>query len=223
MRGARWIKWSALGITVSVLSFVAVVGFAHTPMGRPLLGYMGFLGMNGMNSGCPIGAELDPARAAELRAASLEPLRGVTPSASRRVLGFELGTSQRDEVITWSRDQGLDCNAPPRQAKGTSLRCTGFRLPGTSALASVNFSFDPEGRLLDVELATALASELEVEIAQNSGELSSRQGELTAAYLSRGPLSQSTAEYRFHDMRAQVIVTNMGDGAFSIRGLHQGL
>ncbi|PRQ00478.1 hypothetical protein [Enhygromyxa salina] len=232
MRGARWIKWSALGITVSVLSFVAIVGVAHTPWGRPLLGYLSFLGMNGMNSGCPIGAELDPARAAELRAASLEPLRGATPSVSRRVLGFELGTSRRDEVLTWSRDQGLECSPPPRQPNSSDLRCTGLQLRGTDTRGSVNFSFDPEDRLLDVEravrvgdagLATELGSELEVEIAQNSGALSSRHGELTAGYLSRGPLSQSAAEFRFEDMRAQVIVTNMGDGAFSIRGIHQSL
>lgn len=234
MQVSRWIKWSAAAITVSVAAFVAVVGVAHTPWGRPLLGYLSFLGMTGQNAGCPIGAGVDPEVATQLRAQTLEPMRGVTPSPSRRVLAFELGDSRRADVLAWAQQHGLECGAPARASTtSTALRCTGLELDGTDATATVHFAFGVDDRLLDVErsarvvdvdVALALASTFERDIAGSSGmAAASRRGEPTAGYLARGPLSQSAVEFRFDDMRAQVIVTNLGSGAYSIRDLHQAL
>lgn len=230
---ARWIKWSAFAITVSITAFVAVVGVAHTPFGRPLLGYLSFLGMTGQNAGCPIGAGVDPAVAMQLRAQTLEPMRGETPSLSRRVLAFELGDSQRSDVLAWAQQHGLECGAPARAStSSTALRCTGLELDGTDTTATVHFAFGVDDRLIDVErsarvvdvdVALELASEFERDIAGSSGMAADRRGEPTATYLARGPLSQTAAEFRFEDMRAQVIVTNMGSGVYSIRDLHQAL
>lgn len=234
MQIPRWIKWSAVAITLSTTAFVAVVGVAHTPWGRPLLGYLSFLGMSGQNAGCPIGAGVDPEVASRLRTQTLDPMRGATASPTRRVLAFELGQSGRADVLAWAQQRGLECGAPARaNTTSTALRCTGLDLDGTDATATVHFAFDVEDRLLDVErsarvgdvdAAVELASAFERDIAGSLGTAAaSRRGEPTAGYLARGPLSQSTVEFRFDDMRAQVIVTNMGSGAYSIRDLHQAL
>ena len=234
MKIPRWIKWSAVAVTLSVTAFVGVVGVAHTPWGRPLLRYMSVLGMTGENAGCPIGAGVDPAVASQLREQTLEPMRGATPSPSRRVLAFELGDTHRDDVLAWAQQQGLECGAPPRASTtSTALNCTGLDLEGTDATGTVNFAFDLQDRLLDVErsarvadveVAIALASGFEREITAGSdSSAASRRGEPTASHLTKGPLSQSAVEYRFDDARAQVIVTNMGSGDFTIRDLHQAI
>lgn len=198
---------------------VAVIGVAHTPVGRPLLAYL-----PGFSSVCPIGAELDPLQRAQARAQATERLRTDTPAPSHRVLAFELGDTSKEEVRAWVRDTGLVCEEALRWT------CTGHRLAGLEA--TISFGFDPDGQLLEVEqrarvsdaraasaATVALATGLESEV----GPATLRRGQSDARYLAAAPLRQHLREFRFADLRARVSTTNLGERGFAVRSVYQAL
>lgn len=196
------------------IAFVALVGVAHTDLGRPLLALL-----RGA-PGCPIGAEVDPEGWARARARVTASLRGDSPSPSRSVLDVELGAT-RTEVLAWANDRELRCTALTER-----LQCPDPVLDG-----AIRFGFDPQGILVDVERsvrtdrpehALAAADGLQRDLAATTPPTRVR-GRDTVAYLSAGALRQTEREYRFSDMRARVTATNLGARGYLVRGVYQAL
>ncbi len=217
----RWRFWSLGGVALAV-SLVGLIGVAHTPWGRPLLAFL-----PGMSGGCPIGAEIDPQTLATVRSSVTESLRGQSPTRSRRVLTFELGVSTRADVEAWADARALDCTA----VRPHRWSCDGHTLPGAIP-GTVQFGFDAEQRLVDVErstrtddvvLAVHVAQALSEELTEHAGPPTRIRGATDSAHLARAPLRQQVHEYRYADMRARVTATNVGSRGYSVRSIYQAL
>ena len=206
------------------LLFVAVIGFAHTETGRPLLRYIPGMGA------CPLdGANLTAADRTRIRGELLAPLAGEGAAISRRVLAFELGRTTADEVSAWATSHGVTCG-PGRKL---GVRCTAVpasSLAATTAYDQIDFDFDGEGRLValvgsaslvDPDQAAGYVASTELALRDRLGAPTTSRGAADAATVSRGPLSQISREFRSSDVRAQVAATNNGHGRFTIREVHQ--
>ena len=202
-----------------VAAFIGFVGAAHTPWGRPMLGWL-----QGA-PGCPIGAELDPAAAAAVRAQITAPLAGKATEASPVLSGLQPGETSRADARRWTTRHGLRCAPMIASAQD---RCEGELLGHDGA--SVVLHYD-DARLLDVEVsfrstdadaAFAMAQTLDVALGRGP-EPWRAQGATDAAALALGPLSQTRREYRFFDLRTEVRATNLGPNGYLVRGFAQAL
>ncbi len=218
MLGART-KKAALAVAGLAAGFVGVVGVAHTPWGRPMLGWL-----QGA-PGCPIGAELDPAAAAAVRAQLTAPLVGPEHGASIPVLGGLLpGQSTRAQARAWSVAHGLRCTTNLSHQD----RCGGVLLGRDDAQVVMRYD---DARLLDVEVsfrspdaqgAFSMAQTLDAELGRDA-EPWRAQGATDSEALAMGPLAQSRREYRFSDLRTEVRATNLGRRGYWVRGFAQAL
>ena len=111
---ARW--WKVLAFSsAGLVLLTALVGLAHTPVGRPLLALL-----QGA-PGCPVlGAAASPEVVEEYRIAKLSPGRGATPAVARPALGFSVGTSKREEVKEALSQAGASCDT---EEGDSVLRC----------------------------------------------------------------------------------------------------
>lgn len=213
-----------VGGAMAGLAFVAVVGLAHTPLGRPLLRWL-----PGMGTSCPAGHEaMTLAERDRVRRDVLVPLRGEAPAASRRALAFELGTTGHADALAWSHTHALACIDA-----GARLDCTDVpasALDGHVGADAIHLEFDEDGMLIAVEAVhrtddAARAAELfhgrvdRIDAAVGPARAQSGAPER----LARGPLSQAAADYGFSDLRARVIATNLGHGRFVVREHWQGI
>ena len=208
-----------VALSAVTTAFVAFVGVAHTPWGRPMLGWL-----RGA-PGCPIGAELDPEAMASVRAQLTESLADPDAGRSGPVLGgIHPGVSSRKDASEWSRANGLRCASVEPQLD----ECRGALLGAEDARVALRYR---EDRLLDVEVSVRTdepALALRVADAMDDGlgrraEPWRADGVTTAAALGRAPLSQRRREYRFSDVRAEVRATNLGARGFLVRGFAQSL
>lgn len=215
----------ALKVSTTLLVLgVAVIGFAHTQYGRPLLRYIPGMGA------CPLdAAPLTIADRARVRATLLAPLAGEHAAASRRVFDFELGSTTAAEVSAWSATHGLACESGRKLA----LRCTksptgSFGLD--TAFDEVAFDFDAGGRLVTVEGSANLGDAARVAnyveardqtLRDRLGPPTTIRGEARPEVVTVGPLSQIFREFRSSDVRAQIVATNRGRGRFTIREYYQ--
>ncbi len=210
----------ALALCGVAAAFLGFVGAAHTPWGRPMLGWL-----QGA-PGCPIGDELDPAVAAAVRAQLTAPLAGEAAGAASEVLrGLLPGEDSRADAQRWSVNNELRCTP---SAALLQDRCEGELLghPG----ARVMLQYD-DARLLDVEVsfrsadadaAFAMARSLEAELGRGTAAWHT-QGAMDADALATGPLSQTRREYRFTNLRTEVRATNLGPRGYLVRGFAQSL
>lgn len=206
-----------VALSAVATAFVAFVGVAHTPWGRPMLGWL-----RGA-PGCPIGAELEPEVMASVRAQLTEPLADPDAGVAGPVLGgLKPGASSRDDAAQWSEARGLRCAsvAPQRD------ECHGTLWGAADARVALRFADD---RLMDVEVSVRTrepSAALRVADAMDDG-LGLRaqpwraEGVSTAEALGRAPLSQRRREYRFADVRAEVRATNLGRRGYLVRGFAQ--
>jgi hypothetical protein len=197
---------------------VAVIGFAHTETGRPLLQYIPGMGA------CPLGPPLSAEDRMRVRGELLAPLAGVGAATSRRVLAFELGRTSAADVSAWAASHAIQC-APGRKI---GLRCTAVpadALGQTHAFDEVSFEFDAGDRLISVEGSANLqdAAVAIDYVATRDLALRDQLGEPTASRDTAlaGPLSQMSRDFRRSDIRAHVNATNMGRGRYKIREFHQ--
>ena len=203
---------------------VAVIGFAHTEHGRPLLQYIPGMGA------CPLdAAQLTAEHRTRVRDELLAPLAGDQSAASRRVLGFELGRTTADDVSAWAALHGISC-APARKL---ALRCMTVPASTTgqsTAFDEISFDFDVDGRLVMVEgsaslqdatLAADYVATRDVALRDQLGEPTTSRGAARAETVTVGLLSQMEREFRSSDVRATVVATNRGQGRFTIREFHQ--
>ena len=206
------------------LAFVAIVGFAHTKAGRPLLALLGRHGV--AKVGCPLGYDVAATplerEAARQRFAGAH--QGVARAAARPALGFALDVTTRADVIAWAASSGVTC-AKPRS--GADLACTGVPdalLPEASrgvGVQSLWLDFGAKDTLISVIAVRRDASAAAIsrafgavtgDLAKEAGPATSADGDAAALRLSSGLLQQASAEYRFRNYYALTRATNMGDG-----------
>ncbi|HVJ21322.1 MAG TPA: hypothetical protein VM686_38185 [Polyangiaceae bacterium] len=201
LKAASWAMGAAAALT-------ALIGFAHTPQGRPLLVWLGAV------PGCPLLANSDPADI-EARRLVWATARNAGESAApaRPALGFELGVSRRDQVRTELERRGRAARAAHRD---TALECDEVDgRKGDDAL----LKFDGAGRLTAVDVfhrtassaeAVKLLRDREARLAARLGPATHARGERDARYLAAVRFRQVALEYRFSDYSARVAATNFG-------------
>jgi hypothetical protein len=186
----------------TLLTLTGLIGFAHTPAGRPLLALLGVL------PGCPVLANIDPIKAQGNRQIWLAKKAGSERAPARPALGFELGRAQQAEVTQALAEQGASC-ATTR--KGSALECS-------RRDESLLLQFDAARRLVAVDVfhrtpsgvrALNLLENSERKLASRLGPATQVRGERTAAYLD-GRFSQVALEYRYSDYLARIAATNFG-------------
>jgi hypothetical protein len=204
--------------------FVGVMGFLHTPAGRPL---MARLGMS-----CPA-RKVTPAQAEALRIRGVTSLRGTGLAPARPALGLALDVAQVADIATWASARGLACSSKKRPS--LTFTCTGVP---ASALASaadrgtideVTFAFAPDGHLVGVDSlrrtmtaadASWLFGLITDDLAAQLGTGGARVGEPTPAYLAGGALHTARVQYRFADYLATVTAMNLS-GRVALREQYQ--
>jgi hypothetical protein len=221
-RALRAVAGGAVGLT---LALTGVVGFAHTPAGRPLLK---MLGMRGLAAGtCPLGydhaATPEDREAASHRFASSH--AGDTAAASRPAVGFDLDHTTRSDVQAWAYANGVTCAA----AKGPyDLACSdvpGALLPAAyrgAGSATLWLTFGEGERLLEVSSLVRAPSAAPVsaafaavtsDVARAAGQAPTVTEDASAERLaSSGSLYQATAEFRLRDYYAVARATHVRDG-----------
>lgn len=193
-------------------AFVGVMGFLHTPYGRPL---MRRLGMS-----CPA-RKVSPAAAEAVRLRAVASLRTAVPSPARPALGQTLDVSRAIDVNAWAQARGLACTEEMRPSH--AIRCAGLAGqpavdPQAPPTEQIVFSFAPDGRLVSVDwlrsrLTAAEASRLfSYAAAKLTSALGSRGqmvGDATPSYLAGGSMRTARLQYRYSDYLATVTAMNI--------------
>jgi hypothetical protein len=198
----------AAGLAVG---FVGVVGFLHTPYGRP---FMHRLGM-----ACPA-RKVTPAQVEAVRLRAVAALRGDLRSPARPALGQNLDVSRAAEVTTWTRAHDLSCVEKARPIH--TITCAGAagtiaRDPKAPPLDQIVFAFAPDGRLVSVDrlrstLTPGEATRLFGEAADRLlAALGPGQvvGDASPDYLGSGSMHAARLAYRFSDYLATVTTMNV--------------
>ena len=193
-------------------AFVGVMGFLHTPYGRPL---MRRLGMS-----CPA-MKVSPGAAEAVRLRAVASLRTAVPSPARPALGQALDVSRASDVKAWTDARGLACAEETRPSH--AIRCSGVvgqPAPDPKGPPSyqIVFSFAPDGRLVSVDRlrSTLTASAAARLFSQVSGELTATLGpggrmvgDATPAYLAGGSMHTARLQYRYSDYLATITAMNI--------------
>ena len=217
-------KRLVLGLVALVVGLTAVVGIAHTEMGRPLLAYMPW--GNAIKGVCPLG--YDAPKTAHARAAAERQFatlhRGEFPAAARPALGFKLQSATASDVQTWAKAKGVTCREP---RSGHDLECVQVparALPAPddgTAVQSLWLDFGPDKTLTSVialrrhkqagPIAATFAN-INATLAEAAGQPSQQSGQGSVSELQKGLLRQASVEYRFSDYYALTRATNMAGG-----------
>ncbi len=199
-----------------VVTPIALLGLAHTAVGRPLLARLG-----GASAGCPIGAPVTPTQLEAQRAAAMAPLRGPAAAPSRPALGLAIDEATPADVRAWAAARGMTCE---QALKESAVRCEGDVAGG--AIRDVYARFDERERLVAIDvfraattgpLAAARFDERRSSLARDLGPPSDASGEATAAYLEAGPLRRAAIAYRFSDFAADVSAVNHASSGVVLR------
>lgn len=221
-RAARRALYSTAGVA---LLGTAVMGFAHTPPGRPLLHWMG-LSMKGAGAACPLGYDVkqSPEQKEAARQGFAASHRGARPAGARPSLGFTFEKTTREEVLAWASAHGVKCTAPRARADLDCEKVPAALFPGSGRQADITnlwLTFSGGGTLAsliaisrekDAAPITASFVAANEALTRLSGPADKQSGEGTPTWLAQGALRQASAEYRFQDFYALTRVTNMSDG-----------
>lgn len=198
LKAAAWTAAGLLGVT-------GLIGFAHTPTGRPLLALLGVV------PGCPVLANLDPLKAQESRRTWVARKAGKGLAPARPALGFELGRTSKTEVTRVLANQGIGCQSV---RKDSALSCKRgsddllLQFDGQDRLVAIDVFRTTDSSAEAVSLLDAVARDLSSKI----GEATQTRGERTASYLDEARFRQVVLEYRYSDYSARVAATNFGSG-----------
>jgi hypothetical protein len=218
----RSVVW-ALGLS---FVFVALVGFAHTKAGRPILAVLGTFGGKARVGGCPLGFDVagTPEQKEAARAAFASTHRGAEAAVERPALGFVLDQTTREDVVAWGAAHGVTCAKP---LSNVDLDCKNVPpdvLPapfGSIGARDLWFTFGGKGALVSVvairrdRQAQAISTTYTAvtrAISEEAGQAAASQGDGSVAQLSSGLLQQASAEYKFRNYYAVARASNMGDG-----------
>jgi hypothetical protein len=228
-RSIKRLVQAGLGVAGLGVAFCAFVGVAHTELGRPLLAYV-----PGMGASCPVGldAKLSLVERDDVRDRTLATLRGGADAASQRAFGFELDQTTLEDVRRWEAAHQVHCT--PADDRG-QMRCDdvpGAAVESTHGLDTLLLQFDAGARLVavdganrsrDVEEAAAFVHQRAEHLRRTIGPAVAAAGEASAEHLASGQLRQASVEFRFANLRARVVATNMGPGGYVLREYHQSL
>ena len=193
-------------------AFVGVMGFLHTPYGRPL---MRRLGMS-----CPA-MNVSPAAAEAVRLRAVASLRTAAPAPARPALEQALDVSRAIDVNAWTHARGLACTEAMRPSH--AIRCAGMAgqpapAPKAPPAEQIVFSFAPDGRLISVDRlrSTLTATEASRLFGQAAAELTATLGpggqmigDATPAYLAGGSMHTARLQYRYSDYLATITAMNI--------------
>ncbi len=219
----RRVQRVAIGAGAALTLLTGLIGFAHTPAGRPMLQWLAG------ETGCPVGGHLEPAERDAAILSARQVFKGATPASSLDAMRFTLGATTKADALEWAAREGIACvDEPP-----TNLRCKD--VPATSLglempAADLLIAFDAKDRLHAVDLHTgSLVADEAARLVEARTEAISRQagpatataGVATGEWLASGPLQQVSASFHYSDRRAELTATNFGGGRVVLREIHQ--
>jgi hypothetical protein len=206
----------------SLIALTALTGLAHTRTGLRAIAWV-----TG-SEGCPFGKgdALTASAAEALRLEGLAKLaHSTTPAPARPALGFRLDLDRREDVKRWATAHGVQCKS---DRSGAGLRCVDVafaelpRAPqleasgGGDAHGVVSFGFQPDGRLVSVQLQSATGTARPV-LEQLAGAAMAQLEQLQpgAAKISGDTLDSTSFVHRkatvaFADYHAEVMATSLG-------------
>jgi hypothetical protein len=222
-KALRAAKMAAASSVALAAAFTAVMGYAHTKAGRPLLVALRPV-MSVMGGKCPFGYDIKatPEQKDAARIAFSRSHHGKETTAARPALGFKLDETTKGEVLAWAKQQGVACTEPkvgydvecrnvpdrllPEGVRGASVSSLWLTFGGQGTLTSVvAVRNDPRA-----EVISHTFTRIKDDLAAEAGAPSKTEGSGAAAELSSGLLVQSTAEYRFKNYYALARAANTG-------------
>ncbi len=217
-------KRLALGLAALLVGLTAIIGVAHTQVGRPLLAYMPW--GKAVKGVCPLGYDApitaEAREAAQKRFAAQH--RGEAMAVSRPALGFALAQATTADVLAWASAHGVTCQKP---RMGHDLECKDIKsndLPAPDDGASVGslwLDFGVDGKLVSVialrrdKNVDAIAETFNMvkeTVTQAAGPPVKASQEVVRTELLAGLLRQTSAEFRFANYYALARATHMVDG-----------
>lgn len=224
------VLWSVAGF---LATSTALMGFAHTKPGRPLLALLAggrkpdTEQLKNGGGSCPLGfAKIAPSEKDALLKKQADALRGAEPARGRPALSFALDKTARADVEQWARQNQLSCTLPKA---GADLDCSDVPSEllapghGTGPVKSVWFTFNSRDKLValtairydsDPNKAASIYSDTVSALSRNAGPPAATQGDANADYLSDGLWRQARAKFAFNDYHAQTSVTHIRQGEF---------
>lgn len=225
------VLWSVAGFAAAS---TALMGFAHTKPGRPLLALMAggkkpaLEQAKGEGGGCPLGFSKPnaPEKDAALKQQA-DKLRGTERALAKPALGdFAFEKTTKTDVEAWAKANQVVCKAPKVMA---DLDCSNVpaellsREKEGPAAKSVWFGFDSHDRLVsltairydkDADKAASLYAGTVGTLSKAAGPPSESVGDSSAEYLSAGLWRQARSNFAFNDYYAQTTVTHIRQGEF---------
>ena len=228
----KWMKRSAITVVSASVLFTAMVGVAHTSVGRPLRPILGFLGAHGVSAGtaCPLGYDVasspEAREAARIQFAASH--RGAAVAGARFALGFTLDVTTESDVQGWAHAHQVTCERTSKPSH-PDVECNDLpaRAFGGSGPAKRTrwMNFEPKGTLVSLVVIgkDPSVNEITREYGDTQSRLTASAGPIFEAdqdgspeMLSRGLLRQSHAEFRFRDYYVLLRQTNMGNEGFIV-------
>lgn len=211
-------------VSLLLLLGTALMGFAHTRAGRPVLAWLGRV--VGQPQSCPLGFDVEqsPAAREETRRRFAKAHGGAVMARSRPALGFSLDHQRREDLLGFAASHKISCERP---RAGGDLECRDIPaalLPpsyGGVAVQTLWLNFGGDGTLIgvtglrrerDPEVLSVAFRAIDAALTREVGAAAARQGDPSAAALGAGLLRQASVEYRFRDYHVELRITNMGDG-----------
>jgi hypothetical protein len=217
----------ALRIVAGVLlALTALVGVAHTRVGRPILGWMG-MAMGHAGAGrCPLGYDrtATPAQKEAARTRFAASHGGVVTAPHRPALGFALDATTRADVAAWASSHGVTCTPGKGPADLSCPAVPDALLPEASRgvhTETLWFVFGAGDRLIALtaigsapgpEAVSSTFASLTHALDGETGAPARVDQDPSPASLASGALYQASAEYRFRDYYAVARETNTGRG-----------
>lgn len=210
------------GVVGALTAFtVGLIGFAHTPAGRPLLGLLTGATHGG---GCPLGYDraATPRSREDARATFAAMHRGRDRALARPALGFELDHTRRGEIESRMAAHGIVCASSAKVADLVCADVPGSLLDdGASVSGKRNLwlNFGTRSQLISVVALSRAAGAVPASTAfqqvtgmvtRRAGSPRSATGQADASYLAAGALRQAAVEFAFADYYASARITNMG-------------
>lgn len=207
------LRWWAATAAVATAGFVALIGFAHTPAGRPVLPYLTFI--VGQPKSCPLG--YDKAQSSEDRrrhaAEYISQAKGQPLAATKTVLDFTLGRSTSSDVKSYANTHSGHCRA----LTDLELECSNIR--AGNAVVTLWASFGERGQLIryksvetlsDVRATSDRYAKMIRAIGRDAGRPTRQTGSYAASSLASGALYQAISEFKYRNYLADLRVTNLG-------------
>jgi hypothetical protein len=224
------ILWPVAGF---LAASTALMGFAHTKPGRPLLALLAggqkpsAEQAKAGGGACPMGfSKQDASEKDATLKRQAEKLRGTQPSLSKPALGFTFDKTTKGDIEAWAKANNVTCKVPK---VGADLDCSNVPADLVSrervgpAVESLWFGFDSHERLVsltairydnDPKSASSLYTGTVDSLAKTAGPPTKSEGEAGAEYLAGGLWHRAKTYFAFNDYHAQASVVHLRQGQF---------